>query len=292
MASLVAFLKRKGLIVVPHGSVYSYGTLHGSWTRPLYIIHNAILKLVFKRASRIVATSQEEVRQISRFIGNAQKVVLIPNFIEESEFSSLPIRGTFRRRYGLDNSAKMILFVGRLNKIKGIDTLIRAFARITESVDDVWLVVVGPDGGELDRILDMSKSMKCNQRTIITGALYGSDKLEAFVDSDVVVMPSLYESFGIVALEAYACGKPVVGSKVGGLQELIIPKYNGFQFESGNDQELYSILTSLIEKPDSLTEMGANGRDYVLKTFSDRAVGYRILAMCREMTDAHLLANN
>ncbi len=289
IATLVAFLRRKELIVAPHGSIYSYEVLDSSSTRSLYLIHNAILKLVFRQASKIVASSQEEVRQISRFMGNAKKIVLIPNFIEESEFSQLPKAGNFRHRHGLDRNAKIILFVGRLNRIKGVDIVIRAFAGLIKSLDDVWLVLVGPDGGELEIISDMIKWTRCDNRIIITGALYGSEKIEAFVDSDIVVMPSLYESFGIVALEAFACGKPVVGSRVGGLQELIIPKRTGLQFEPGNHEELCMILKSLLGMPDFLKSMGANGREYVLKEFSNRVVGQQIIGVCEEVMRAHPL---
>jgi len=286
IAALASFVLRKPLIVAPHGSVYSYGLFRGGLRRPLYVVHNAALKLVFKQAKRIVATSQEEVRQISRFGADMAKVVLIPNFVEESQFSRLPERGGLRQNYGLTGNVKIILFVGRMARVKGLETLLGAFSEVIKSRDDVWLVLVGPDGGYYKQMIDLSQRLRCSHRVITPGPLYGDKKLEAFVDSDIVVMPSDYESFGIVALEAFGCGKPVVGSRVGGLQELIIPDHTGLLFERGNIVELGSILKSLLDRPDFVDEMGGRARKFVFEKYSDRAIGWQVLTMCEQLGEA------
>ena len=286
IAALASFVLRKPLIVAPHGSVYSYKLFRGGLRRPLYVVHNAALKLVFKQAKRIVATSQEEVRQISRFGADMAKVVLIPNFVEESQFSRLPERGGLRQNYGLTGNVKIILFVGRMARVKGLETLLGAFSEVIKSRDDVWLVLVGPDGGYYKQMIDLSQRLRCSHRVITPGPLYGDKKLEAFVDSDIVVMPSDYESFGIVALEAFGCGKPVVGSRVGGLQELIIPDHTGLLFERGNIVELGSILKSLLDRPDFVDEMGGRARKFVSEKYSDRAIGWQVLTMCEQLGEA------
>ncbi len=254
--------------------------LKGGKRRPLYLIHNAALRLVFKRASRVLATSQEEFRQIVRFGVPSSKIVLIPNYVEASELNHLPPKGIFRDRYGLDQQAKIVLFVGRLTRIKGLELLVEAFADVISKRPDVWLVLVGPDGGAYKIVLDLAKRLGCSKRIITPGALYGIDKLEAFVDADFVVMPSFYESFGIVALEAFGCGKPVVGSRVGGLKELIVPDQNGLLFERGDREGLTSTLTTLLDNPDLSTEMGLNARELVLREFTDKVVGSRLLSLC------------
>src|SRR2546428_4788787 len=204
---------------------------------------------------------------------------MIPKFGEESDFSSLPARGGFRQNYGLTGNVKIILFVGRMARVKGLETLLGAFSEVVKSRDDVWLVLVGPDGGYYKQIVDLSQKLKCSHRVVTPGPLYGDRKLEAFVDSDIVVMPSDYESFGIVALEAFGCGKPVVGARVGGLQELIIPDHTGLLFERGNKVELASILNSLLDRPDFVDEMGGHARKFVFEKYSDRAISTQVLTM-------------
>jgi len=93
---------------------------------------------------------------------------------------------------------------------------------------------VGPDDGYLGELKALVKALRIEDKVLITGPLYGEDKLEAYVDADVYVLPSRYEIWGITVLEAYACGKPVITSKVGGLKDLVLSKVTGLLSDPGN----------------------------------------------------------
>jgi len=144
----------------------------------------------------------------------------VPNGIDLFEFDNLPKRGEFRRKYGLGSDQKIILYLGRIHKIKGLDLLAKAFAQVLNDFD-VKLVITGPDDGYLPTLIRLIKELEIEEKVLFTGPLYGEDKLEAYVDADVYVLPSFYEIFGITVLEALACGTPVIVTDRCGLADVI-----------------------------------------------------------------------
>ena len=104
----------------------------------------------------------------------------------------------------------MILFLGRLHPIKGVDLLIRAFETVSKEIDNCMLVIAGPDDGSLSESKKLTKKFNFCKRVLFTGSNIWSRKLSADVDADVYVLPSLYESFSNTVLEAWARGTPVI----------------------------------------------------------------------------------
>ncbi len=282
LAALVSAMRNKPLIATPHGSVYSYGVLgvQDNFHRLAFEMHNAILKLVLRRAARIIATSGEEMSQLTRFGAELRKTRLIPNPLDVSEFAHLPPIGTFRKRFGVNPSDKLILYVGRLASLKGVDTLIRAFAKISERRTNVWLFLVGPDDGYLSTVNRLIHELNCSARVRITGPLYKDTKLEAFVDSNLVVVPSRYESFGMTALEAFACSKPVIASFVGGLRELIDDADTGFFFPPGNADELGLVLDRVLDQRDTLERVGKLANDHLHRHYSSETIEEEVVGVC------------
>jgi len=112
-----------------------------------------------------------------------------------------------------------VLYLGRIHRIKGIDILVRAFAEVIEKLDNVSLVVVGPDDGYLGELEALIRVLKIENNVLIIGPLYGRDNLEAYVDADVYVLPSRYEIWGITVFEAMACGTPIILTENCGIAE-------------------------------------------------------------------------
>jgi glycosyltransferase involved in cell wall biosynthesis len=112
-----------------------------------------------------------------------------------------------------------VLYLARIHKIKGADILVRAFADVIKRLDDVRLVVAGPDDGYLGELESLIRGLKIEDKVLISGALYGRDKLEAYVDADVYVLPSRYETFPMSILEALACGIPIILTENCGINE-------------------------------------------------------------------------
>jgi glycosyltransferase involved in cell wall biosynthesis len=162
------------------------------------------------RAAGVIATSQAEREDIVANGADPCKVVIRRNGIDLGEFTPPSHPGGFRRRLGLKDSDRLLLYLGRISKKKGIDLLIQALcdSRLTET----HLAVVGPDDcdGHLENLKKMVDTSSLKTSVFFTGPLYGREKVEALSDSDVVVLPSANENFGNVVAEALACGTPVV----------------------------------------------------------------------------------
>ncbi|MBT9139256.1 MAG: GDP-mannose-dependent alpha-(1-6)-phosphatidylinositol monomannoside mannosyltransferase [Syntrophomonadaceae bacterium] len=138
----------------------------------------------------------------------------MPNGIDLSEFESLPPRGEFRKKYLIGDDEKVVLYVGRLHKTKGIDLLIKAFAGVSKELNNTKLIIVGPDDGHLRALKELIKELAIEEKVVFTGLLYERDKLQAYVDADIFVTPSFY-GFPVTFMEACACGVPIVTTTKG-----------------------------------------------------------------------------
>ena len=172
-------------------------------------------------ASRLLAVSSLEAEQYGRAAGGEDgRVQVIHNGLDLDQFSPLPPRGSLRQKLGIAPEAPVVLFLGRLHRIKGIDLLVEAFAQLRQEVKETILVISGPDEGELDHLRALAGRLGLEESVRFAGPLYGQDKLAAYVDADVIASPGAYEIFGLVPFEALMCGTPAVvgeGSAAGQL---------------------------------------------------------------------------
>ena len=211
---------------------------HGSLTK----ITRQQLKLMFDRlfgreilksATKVIALNSVEAEQYRAMSVPEEKIAIIPNGIDLSEYVNLPPNGTFKKKFNIPEDKKIILYLGRIHKIKGIDILIKAYAYMRNKMNlrDIVLVIVGPDDGYLNEAKRLAQALDVSNHVLFTGPLYGEDKMAAYIDSEVYVLPSRYETFPMTILEAYACGKPVVASEVGGLRDLVKNGETGLLFK-------------------------------------------------------------
>ena len=159
-------------------------------------------------AERIIVTSEQEHQELLICGVRKEKLFLRRNGIDLSEFENLPAKGNFRKQYGLDKKAPLVLYLGRIAWKKSIDLLIRAI----EDLEGVELAVVGPDDGDgyLEKLVRVVEARKLKEKVIFTGPLYNQQKFQAFVDADLFVLPSQNENFGNAVAEAAACRIPVI----------------------------------------------------------------------------------
>ncbi len=175
---------------------------------------------LFEGAAVVLATSEAERQELIEGGINPEKIVLRRNGLDLSEFQALPPRGVFRAKHGLGEKELLILFLGRLSFIKGLDLLVQAFSRIDS---EARLVIAGPDDedGCAPKIRGLIDALQLGERVILTGPMYDGEKLQALVDTDVFVLPSRYESFGNAAAESVACGTPVLVTDRCGIAPLV-----------------------------------------------------------------------
>jgi len=239
---------------------------------------------LLRNASRVIALNKFEAEQYRNMGISNSKIAIIPNGIDLSEFVNLPPKGLFKERFGIPENKKLILYLSRINKIKGTDFLVRAYAYLVKKMhyEDAVLVIAGPDEGFLKDVKLLTHSLGVSNSVLFTGPLYGKEKNSAYVDSDVYVLPSRYETFPMGLLEAYACGKPVIVSKVGGVKDLVIEGETGFFVEPGNIKQLATRLFFLLSNDNEARKMGIKGKMFV-KNFAIDKVVARLEELYREV---------
>lgn len=247
---------------------------------------------VLAAADRIVAATPAEMAQLQwLYQADSRKIVIIPPGVDISRFYPIP-KDEAQEVIGVPPCERMLLFVGRIEPLKGLDTLIRALAIMRAQGVYVCLMVIGgdPDQASLDGQTEMSRL-----KTLCAAA--GLEDLVTFIGkrsqdtlpyyysaAEVVVMPSFYESFGMVALEAMACGAPVVASQVGGLAYLVQDGVTGFSVPVDDPQMLADRLTLILSDPLLRQRLGlqavAVAREYAWEKITDR-----ILCLYSELLD-------
>jgi len=220
---------------------------------------------LLRDASKVIALTNIEADQYKTMGVNKNKIKIIPNGIDITAYSHLPERGEFRRKYSIKNHEKIILYLGRLHKIKGVDLLIQSFADLSKEMNNIRLVIVGPDDGFLSELKRKIDDLNINDKTLLTGPLYGADKFRAYVDADVYVLPSVYETFPITVLEASAFSKPVIVTNRCGIADFV-EKY-GYVIEYDRDQ-LHDAIAKFLNNKKYGRISGERGRNLVKKEFN------------------------
>jgi glycosyltransferase involved in cell wall biosynthesis len=205
------FARRYGIpyVVQAHGSVLPFFQKEG-----LKNIFDKVFGFkILHGASKVFALTEVEKEQYLKMGVEEDRIEIVPLGINIEEYSDLPEEGIFREKFNISKDDKLIIFIGRVHEIKGLDLLIDAFKELADSEDDVKLAIVGPDDGYMDALNLRIAECDLSDKVIVTGPLYKREKQEALVDCDLFVMPSKYESFTTSGLEAMACGKPLVLTK-------------------------------------------------------------------------------
>jgi len=225
---------------------------------------------LLRNAVKVVALSRVEADQYRRMGVPGEKIAIIPNGIDLSEYADLPSKGAFKKKFNIPEDKKIILYLGRIHKIKGIDFLVKAYAYLVNEMRcrDAILVIAGPDDGYLSETKALAHTLRVSDSVRFVGPLYGRDRLAAYVDSEFCVLPSRYETFPMVLLEVYACAKPIVASNVGGLRELIVDGETGLLFEVGDFRQLAEKMLYLLNDGGKAAEIGRKARKLVEEKYS------------------------
>ena len=260
----------KAYLVRPHGSLDPY--IHRRRRLKKVIFDLWFQNRVLAGAAAIHYTAEEEMRLAQPFVQGAPGVV-IPNGLDLADYSALPPKGSFRAQHPEIGDRRILLFLGRINFKKGLDILTQAVGRVV--CKDLHLVIAGPDGGYLAETRQFVAKAGIAERTTFTGMLAGEQKLAAFVDASLFLLPSYSENFGIAVVEAMACGLPVlISDRVNIWREVVA---DGAGFAAPCEAAAFAgRITGMLAEPVALAAMGAAGRAAVARRYDWANIALRL----------------
>jgi len=247
-------------------------------------------KQVLGRVNRVVVATLAELTQL-RFLYKANgNMIVIPPGVDVSHFYPIP-SDEAKMFIGLKPEDRMVLFVGRIEPLKGVDTLIQAMSCLQlKEARPVHLAIIGGEPGasaeemtvEMARLQKLCDDLGVDQSVVFLGKR-DQDKLPYYYSAaEVLVMPSHYESFGMVALEAMACGTPVIASDVGGLGYLVRDGETGFTIPDQEPETLCEKISWLLNDKALHTTMSQRAVEYA-QDYAWEKIAKQIVGVYEEM---------
>lgn len=227
---------------------------------------------VIDAVDQVIAATPAELAQLNWLYGaDMSKIVIIPPGVDLERFHPIE-RAEAKRRVGIPCGDKNVMFAGRIEPLKGIDTLIKAMALIKQRypavMENTCVAIIGGDpwsdspDAEMARLQALRQELDCHDIVMFLGAKDQEVLPNYYAAAEMVVMPSHYESFGMVALEAMAMGRPVIASEVGGLAYLVQDGLNGYHVPTRNPEALAERIYELLTNVNCREEMGRAARRY------------------------------
>lgn len=225
-------------------------------------------------ADAIVATSPQEQEHMRSLVSKKGNIMVIPCGTNIDCFGSID-KAEGREKIGIKPEEKLVMYVGRFDKRKGIETLVRAIAKPgVRRHENLKLAIVGgytpgeKDGIEKERISDIVKELGIEDITVFPGKVRHEDLAYYYAAADICVVPSHYEPFGLVAIEAMASRTPVVASRVGGLKFSVADNKTGLLVTPQDEDAFARAIDSILDNPEWQEQLGKNARKRVESKFS------------------------
>jgi glycosyltransferase involved in cell wall biosynthesis len=280
------YRRRTGTPYVLTAHFHPIWSIHGGWARHRLrgFYDRALAASTLTAAARIVVQTREEERLLRLVRPSLPPVEIIPPGYTPPAAEGRDAGPSFAETLGLPGP--FVLFVGRLASNKGLLELVDAFETLARRVPDATLVLVGEDGGMRREVEARIARRSLAGRVRWTGFL-SEDRLlrAAFREARIFVLPSEYEAFGLVLLEALAQGTPVIASRVGGIPEVLDDGQAGVLVPPNDARPLAEALGALWEDADRRKALGAYGRDHVVPRYRWETVVDRLEAVFRAVLE-------
>jgi glycosyltransferase involved in cell wall biosynthesis len=250
----------KPYVVCPAGSLPLFG--RSRWLKKVYNL--LIGRAIIRQASGWIAVTKDEASQFQSYGIQTSQVTVIANGVCEEDFPVIDVEA-FRIKYQLPD-AHVILFMGRLNAIKGPDLLLNAFALMLNHIEGYHLVFAGPNEGMQADLMKLASDAGLSHRVHFLGFVAGAEKTAAYRLARLLVVPSRQEAMSIVALEAGVCGTPVMLTDQCGFSAIrdIDPNLEVPATVQGISEGLVHILSH----PDLLNRAATNFRTWILERYT------------------------
>ena len=252
---------------------------------------------ILQSADRVIAATPAEQAQL-RWLYRAtrRQIMVIPPGVNAGRFQESMSARDARESLGLPPEGHMLLFVGRIEPLKAVDTILEALHVLRDREPDMlqrlhFMIVGGDpnrsDDREMNRLQSMSVELGIDRLVSFVGAKEQSELPRYYAAATAVIMPSDYESFGMVALEAMSSGTPVIASQVGGLQFLVRDQETGFHIPAREPISLADCIIQLLSDPGKAASMGVTA-SRIAKTYDWSEIARRLRRAFDEVADQAL----
>ena len=270
----------KPLIVTVHGVDVLVEPSTGYGVR-LDKRYDVIVRRVLEEADVVIAASKATFNEVCNIVKNVQKVQLIPNGVDTIRFNPNLNFSVLKQKLGLNK--QFVVFSLRSHEPKyGLEYLIRSAPTVLKKKSDV-VFIIGGDGSLRQYHEELAIKLGVREKFIFTGMISSDELPYYYALSDVTVVPSLQEAFGLVVSEAMACGKPVIGSNVGGIPDQIIDGYTGFLVEPKDHLKIAERILWSIDNPEESKRQGINGRRIVEEKYDIEKRADKIVSLYKQL---------
>jgi glycogen synthase len=234
-----------------------HGRNNGIYTEMQRFIHEKELRLIAESDQIIVCSNYMREELLNHFDLSENKMTIVPNGVELSDVKGVPdtIFPSLKHR-------KYVFSIGRIVKEKGFETIIEAAEAAKDSGEDIYFVIAGK-GPMLERYRKLVTDKQLDHYVAFIGYVTDEQKNSLLLNSEIAVFPSLYEPFGIVALEAMILGKPTIVSETGGLKGIVMHLKSGMLMIPGDYESLLNNIAFLLQNPDKAKVIGTKGQQIV-----------------------------
>lgn len=263
LAMLAAKLGGSVSVLTTH-SPFHPGEVRGPLARALVPIYdNLFAPTTLAYFGSVISLTAEEAGLLAKMGVSADQIVIIPHGVDKEHF--LPgDPALFTSKFGLEGR-DIALCLSRINRTKGLDVLLEAFSSVAAKAPNLTLVLAGgctspKEERFLAELQEMTRALGMESRVVFTGRLTDAEKASAYEACTIFVLPSIYEPYGIVLLEAAAHGKPLISTRTGGPKSIIDDGVSGILVAPGDRRELAHALLSLATKRAVAERMGEEAR--------------------------------
>lgn len=208
---------------------------------------------------------KEEYRKVG--IWQEGQIEIIPPLYNITEYESLPVKGLFHKKYNIMEQ-NILLYMGRIHQIKGLDFLIDTYDRLISKRGDTILVIVGGDGGYEKKLKEKIESYGLTNQVLFTGILRGNDKLSALVDANVLLQLSTYERGAGSPFEAVLSNTPIIVTNDTGAGNDVAKIDAGYLIKYGDINGLLKLIEKVLDSPDEIKQKTEKAKQYIKENLS------------------------
>ena len=218
-------------------------------------------RYLLKNSTRLIALTEDQIQQYAERGGDVSKIRIIPNGIELDKYRNAKTNPDIIAKYGIDDVDKVLLFVGRIDKYKGIQDVIEAMPVILSKHHNIKFIVVGGDYGYKCELKKLSEKLNVDKSVVFTGNISKEELIELYKRADIFVFPSKMEGFGIVLLEAIASGTLCIAYSIPSVRKIIKDNENGVLVKNKN--ELLDKILYYLDNVEEKKKIETNAFKYV-----------------------------